>query len=76
LACNDAEKMKKARAELRGFRAHYRRMLGLLRADKRRRLGNGKERLAREKPKIEFPAGTYRLRVLLGVPCARFAAAA
>jgi putative transposase len=76
LACNDAEKMKKARAELRGFRVHYRRMLGLLRADKRRRLCNGKERLAREKPKIEFPAGTYRLRVLLGVPCARFVAAA
>jgi putative transposase len=74
LACKDAEKMKKARAELRGFRVHYRRMFLLLSNDEQRRLFKDKEELARAKPVIEFPPGTYRLRVVFGVPCERIAA--
>jgi putative transposase len=73
LACKDPDEMKRARLELRGFRAQYHEMLTLLRADKVR-LSNGKDRLAREKPVIVFPAGTYRLRVVFGVPCDQLAA--
>jgi REP element-mobilizing transposase RayT len=72
LACKNAKRMKEARRVLKGFRVEYSGMLALLRSDEKCRLSNGKERLVREKPKIEFPAGTYRLRVFLGVPCARF----
>jgi putative transposase len=56
LACKDKERMKKARAELRGFRVAYRRVLLRLRAGM-----SG----------VEFPVGTYRLRQL-GLRCAPF----
>ena len=53
LACKDRERMKAERGVLKDFRAEYRGML------KRLREGNGK---------VEFPVGTYRLR-LLGLRC-------
>ncbi len=53
LACKDKARMKAERLELKRFRADYREM--------RRRLRVGEER-------IEFPDGTYRLR-LLGLCC-------
>ena len=53
LACKDAERMKLERQQLLEFRTKYRDMLLLLRA------GDGE---------VEFPEGTYRLR-LLGLRC-------
>ncbi len=53
LACKDRERMKAERRALKEFRAKYK--------DVRMRLRAGERRL-------EFPEGTYRLR-LLGLPC-------
>lgn len=65
--------MKEARSILKGFRVAYRSALEQLRTAIPLRFP--KLNIARllkaqlKKPPIEFPLGTYRLRVLLDVPC-------
>ncbi len=68
LACKDKARMKEERAILKGFRIAYRSALELL----LKRLPKGK---LKARPLLEFPAGTWRWRVL-GVRCARCPAAA
>ncbi len=56
LACKDKTRMKQERALLNGFRTQYR-------STRKRLRGEGED-----EGTIEFPVGTYRLR-LLGLPC-------
>ena len=86
LACEDAVRMAEERSTLRGFRRTYRTMFTEYVAQNRKQNGARKpsgKRPARENTRrgprrtetIEFPAGTYRFR-MLGVRCAPFARAA
>ncbi len=60
LACKDKTRMKEERQTLTKFRIDYKEM---------------RRRLREENGEVEFPVGTYRLR-LLGLPCAGCAPAA
>jgi len=83
LACEDATRMAEERTILRGFRQTYRTMFAEYVAQNRKASGSGKcsparkstQRRPKRKLKLEFPAGTYRFR-MLGVRCAPFPLAA
>ena len=84
LACKDGERMSEERAILCGFRQGYRTMFEAYVTQNRKESAlakaksagkSAKRQRAKRKTPIEFPAGTYRFRIL-GLRCAPFPAAA